>query len=99
MSLTESERSTTTTSLDFFEPHLERALSAHRDVTNDEFVFKISMKEKPATRRSILSIVSSIYDPLGFAAPFIIQAKLITQDVCGKNLGWGGDISEEDLTR
>ena len=77
MSLPESERSTTTTSLDFSEPHLERALGVHWDVTNDEFVFKISVKEKPATRRGILSIVSSIYDPLGFVAPFILQAKLI----------------------
>ena len=99
MSLTDSERSSTTTSLDFSEPHLDRALGVHWDVTNDEFLFKISMKEKPATRRGILSIVSSIYDPLGFGAPFITQAKLITQDVCGKNLGWNDDISEEDLTR
>ena len=61
-SLPESERSTTVTSLDFCEPHLERALGVHWDVTNDEFVFKISVKQKPATRRGILSIVSSVYD-------------------------------------
>ena len=98
-SLPESERSTTVTSLDFSEPHLERALGVHWDVTNDEFVFKISVKEKPATRRGILSIVSSVYDPLGFAAPFILQAKLIMQDLCRKNLGWDDDISEDDLSR
>lgn len=32
---------------------------------------------RPATRRGILSIVNSVYDPLGFSAPFIFQAKLI----------------------
>ena len=98
-SLPESERSTTVTSLDFSEPHLERALGVHWDVTNDEFVFKISVKQKPATRRGILSIVSSVYDPLGFAAPFILQAKLIMQELCRKNLGWDDDIPEEDLSR
>ena len=67
-------------------------------MTNDEFVFKISVKEKPATRRGILSIVSSVYDALGFAAPFILLAKLIMQDLCRKNLGWDDDISEDDLS-
>ena len=85
-SLSESERSTTVNSLEFSEPHLERALGVHWDVTNDEFVFKISVKEKPAARRGILSIVSSVYDLLGFAAPFILQAKLIMQDLCRN--GW-----------
>jgi hypothetical protein len=99
MSLPESERSTTATSLDLSEPHLERALDVHWDVRNDEFVFKISVKEKPATRRGILSIVSSVYDPLGFAAPFILQAKQIMQDLCRKNLGWDDEISEEDMSR
>lgn len=59
-SLPESERSATVTSLDFSEPHLERALGVHWNVTNDEFVSKISVKEKPATRRGVLSIVSSV---------------------------------------
>jgi hypothetical protein len=98
-SLPESERSATVTSLDFSEPHLERALGVHWNVTNDEFVSKISVKEKPTTRRGVLSVVSSVYDPLGFAAPFILQAKLIMQDLCRKNLGWDDDISEEDLSR
>ena len=98
-SLPESERATTLKNLDFSEPHLERALGVHWNVTNDEFVFKIFIKDKPATRRGILSIMSSVYDPLGFAAPFILQAKLIMQDLCRKNLGWDDEISEEDRSR
>ncbi len=92
-SLPESERATVK-NLDLSEPHLERALGVHWNVTNDEFVFQISVKDKPPTRRGILSIVSSVYDPLGFAAPFILQAKLIMQDLCRKNLGWDDEISK-----
>jgi hypothetical protein len=65
----------------------------------DKFTFKISLREKPATRRGILSVVSSIYDTLGFAAPFILQAKLILQDLCRKKLGWDDEISAEDKQR
>ena len=39
------------------------------------------------TRRGILSLVSSMYDPLGFAAPFTLPAKALLQDLCGQNLG------------
>ena len=43
--------------------------------------------------------MSSVYDPLGFAAPFIFQAKLILQDLCRKKLGWDEPIPEESLKR
>ncbi len=75
-SLPESERAKVK-NLDLSEPHVERAIGVHWNVTNDEFVFQISVKDKPPTRHGILSFVSSVYDPLGFAAPFILQAKLI----------------------
>ena len=51
---------------------VERALGVHWNVEHDEFVFKIQVKDKPLTRRGLLSIVSSIYDPLSFTAPFRI---------------------------
>jgi hypothetical protein len=43
--------------------------------------------------------VSSIYDPLGFAATFIFQAKLFLQDLCRKKLDWDDVISEEGQKR
>ena len=79
---------------------IERALGVRWDVGSDTFGFKISVKDRPATRRGILSVVSSVYDPLGFAAPFILPAKALLQDLCRKNLGWDDPVSdEEDLAR
>jgi len=70
----------------------ERALGIRWDVEMDTFGFKISLKNKPSTRRGILSIVSSIYDPLGFAAPFILPAKRLLQNLCRRGLGWENSV-------
>ena len=44
----------------------ERTLGLLWCVESDTFRFNISIKDKPRTRRNILSIVSSTYYPLGF---------------------------------
>ena len=76
---------------------IERALGVRWDVESDTFGFKITLKDRPSTRRGILSVVSSVYDPLGFAAPFILPAKRILQDLCRKGLGWDTLVSDDDL--
>ena len=69
------------------------------DVSRDKFGFNISVKDKRPTRRGNLSIISPIYDPLCFAAPFILPAKPILQDLCRQRLSWDDDISNKDLER
>jgi len=54
----------------------------------DVLKFKINMKNKPQTRRGILSVISSIYDPLGLAGPFILKGRQILQKICRDNLSW-----------
>jgi hypothetical protein len=61
----------------------------------DLFEFRIILSNKPPTRRGILSTVSSVYDPLGFAAPFILPAKKILQDLCREDIGWDDEVSDE----
>lgn len=34
----------------------------------------------------------SIYDPLGFPAPFTLPAKLLLQELCRMNIGWDEEI-------
>ena len=75
-SVPESERALSVKDLDLEKNSAltERALGVHWNVQADTFSFKIASKEKPATRRGILSIVSSIYDLLGFVSPCILPA-------------------------
>ncbi|XP_020629770.1 uncharacterized protein LOC110066859 [Orbicella faveolata] len=88
-SVPESERAPSVNDLDLNKNLVltERALGVQWNVQADTFSFKIANKEKSATRRGILSIVSSIYDPLGFVSPCILPPKAILQDLCLKGLG------------
>ena len=84
-------------SLDIEALPIERALGLEWNVEGDCSQFNISQKDNPHTRRGILSMVSSIFDPLGFVAPFVLSAKIIPQRLCKKGLGWDEIIPEEDL--
>lgn len=59
-----------------------------RDVESDTFTFDMYLKPRPPTRRGILSVVSSVFDPLGFVAPFFLVAKQTLQNLCSIKLGW-----------
>ena len=41
----------------------------------DEFCFRVMVKQLPVTRQHLLSIISSVFDPLGRVSPFIMKAK------------------------
>lgn len=72
----------------------ERALGLLWCVDNDVFKFNITVKCKSHTRRNLLSVVSSIYDPLGFLSPFTLPAKLLIQDLCRSKCGWDEEIPQ-----
>ena len=80
----EEERAKELNSIDLGRDHLpiERALGVQWFVESDELGFKIVLKDKPLTRRGILSTISSIYDPIGMAAPILLPGKRILQDLC-----------------
>lgn len=67
-------------------------LGAQWNMENDTFTFSIEIKPHSTTRRGMLSIVSSLYDPLGFVAPVILLAKQILQQLCKLKLGWDESI-------
>ncbi len=94
---TESERAPVVKNLDFQDTTLERALGVQWNVTSDNFGYKITIKDMKPSRRGILSTVSSIYDPLGFAAPCILPTKAILQDLCHLKVSWDDEIPNNNL--
>ena len=61
--------------------------------------FQAMPKDKPFFRRGILSVTSSMNDPLGLVSPFIVPAKKLLQVLCQQKIGWDDAIPLEDLTR
>ena len=68
----------------------ERVLGVSWCLKTDQFIFSFDLKDrsKEHTRRTVLSLTASIYDPLGLIAPVILPAKLILQSSCVEGLGW-----------
>ncbi|XP_071952433.1 uncharacterized protein [Antedon mediterranea] len=77
----------------------QRALGVRWFVSEDSLGYTISPTTKPATRRGILSVVSSVFDPLGLVSPFILKAKLLMQELCRLGYDWDSTISIEYETR
>lgn len=63
-------------------------------IKDDAFGYDVTPLTIPATKRGILSTLSSVYDPLGFESPFILWAKIIFQEACRLSLGWDGNIAD-----
>ncbi|KAK5907106.1 hypothetical protein CesoFtcFv8_004989 [Champsocephalus esox] len=61
---------------------------------NDTFSFNIEPKDQSPTRRGLLSVVASLYDPLGFVSPFALTGKCILQELCRRGIGWDDPLPE-----
>ena len=56
---------------------VHKALGILWDAASDEIRVKVNVKERPMTRRGLLSMLSQTYDPLGVLQPFLLPAKLL----------------------
>ena len=74
---------------------LERALGVQWCIESDCFQFNIVLQDKPCTRRGILSTISSIFDPLGFVAPLLLDGKSILQELCRLDVSWDDPIPDD----
>ena len=95
----EDERAKSVKDLDLENLPVDRALGMEWNVEKDTISFHVADKPITNTRRGILSMTSSIYDPLGFVAPFVLPVKCLLQDLCKQNFGWDDTVPSEYLNK
>ncbi|XP_074029259.1 uncharacterized protein [Leptinotarsa decemlineata] len=70
---------------------------------NDTFTFKINFHKidkslldtgRKPSKREVLKVVMWIFDLLGFLANFIVQGKILLQDIWRSKIDWDDDISD-----
>ena len=55
----------------------EKALGIHWNMKEDKLGFNGNFKVKTHTKRGMLSMASSIHDPLGLFSPFVLEGRQI----------------------
>lgn len=73
----------------------DRALGVVWLIEDDCFSFKIKIAGNKETRRGMLSIISSVYDPLGLANPVIVKARALFQATCKRKLDWNDKLPSD----
>ena len=83
-----------------FDSKCHKVLGQVWDNHKDEFkfeVFKIGERAKmlPPTKRNLLSVLASLFDPLGIISPLIIYVKVLFQEVCKAKTDWDEEFTGE----
>ena len=92
-SIPERERAKSVVDLDMDKLPTESALDLKWNTEDDSFVWDVTeklsrfLKTEPVTRRDLVSAVYSLFDPLGFTAPYLMKAKLLLQMLVRKGVG------------
>lgn len=84
------------------EPNIKnehKVLGLNWNCVSDKFIFKFEALLKLAeslepTRRSVLKVTSSFFDPLGILSPVLVQMKLLFQLLCQEDIAWDAPLPE-----
>ncbi|XP_045541516.1 uncharacterized protein LOC123723018 [Papilio machaon] len=89
--------------LEIKEDETTRILGLTWNRNSDEFHYTVNLpfstpsSSAPETKRSVISEISRLYDPLGWIAPCIITAKIFIQKLWISGLDWDDELSAELL--
>ena len=71
----------------------EKVLQICWNLREDIFSFKLKQEAVTLTKGVMLSMISPISDPLGFATPFMLDGRRILQGLCNQDIQWEIEIS------
>ena len=69
--------------------------------TEDVFVVPATPApfDHPITKKNVLKTVATVFDPLGLISPFIVQAKIMLQEMWHRVYDWDEEVEDEVANR
>ena len=82
----------------------EKVLGQEWDCQTDMFHFNLGKLEAKAkglvaTKRNVLSLLASLFDPLGIVSPVTVSVKILFQELCEDKVGWDDKLNGERASR
>ena len=76
---------------------ITKTLGISWNSAEDVFIITASAvsPEFQTTKRNVLRKVATIFDPLGFACPYIIVAKILLQELWMRGYDWDDEVQDE----
>ncbi|XP_062556798.1 uncharacterized protein LOC134221624 [Armigeres subalbatus] len=72
-----------------------KSLGLSWNTRTDQLTYRIQLKQfQVYSRRTILSAIASLYDPVGLIAPIIVAAKILMQQLWLLNVAWDDALPE-----
>lgn len=71
-----------------------KVLGLNWKLKEDTLQLKTKVIIEPKTKRDVLRVIASIYDPCGFAVPSLLSSKLFIQNLWKEKIKWDSPFSE-----
>lgn len=71
---------------------VEKALGVLWNTVLDVLSIRIDVTDRPCTKRGLLGMIASTFDPLGIASPFVLTARLILKELFTSGIGWDDSL-------
>ncbi|XP_032781182.2 uncharacterized protein LOC116919317 [Daphnia magna] len=78
---------------------IERTFGLVWDFRHDVFILGARAESGGRTKRDLLKSIFSIFDPLGFLAPIVFQAKVLMLDIWRRKFDWDDELSQDLIDR
>ncbi|XP_033109616.1 uncharacterized protein LOC117110895 [Anneissia japonica] len=78
----------------------QKVLGVVWEPKTDELEYKVQQDELHGrlTKRTVLSEISKIFNPIGFAGAFLIRAKIMVQRLWAAGVGWDDELDSEETS-
>jgi hypothetical protein len=76
---------------------VEKALGIHWNLKEDALTFTFDVKDKSPTKRNVLSMVASVFDPLGLVAAAVLPGRLVLQEAMRSKVEWDELIPTDQI--